>query len=143
MKAISVIVALVSSLSVGCYNMSSNLVLPVDWRYERIGLDEFRVFVPASEKNADQQAFPVAADIVRKHGYKSFEVVTPDKEFPHSGTFFEWGDDYRGNPGVMTWRIGSSFLVRAHKEEPERGRKLLDANLLSQYKKRQESVEKQ
>ena len=122
----------------GCHTIPEDLAAKKGWRFEHTAQDQFRIFVPVSELNAQSTSLPVAASILIRQGYESFEMLK-DKEFPQSGTTFFWGDSYGGAPGIFEWEIGTSFLVKGYKRRPDGIRVLDTQTVLSDYTAKQKN----
>ena len=93
-----------------CQHTPMNLASRPGWRFERLNLGKFRIFVSVPKATADDEGFAVAADLALTNGYRSFAVV-PDPDFKDSGTHVEQTYSYDGRPGMRIRGIGSSFLI--------------------------------
>jgi hypothetical protein len=112
-------------LAAGCLYLPRNLPAHLGWSVEQLGENDFRITPSQPAGGREVEAFAVAGDIAASRGFRSFKLI-PDPERPNSGTEFDWGDTYGGQPGILAWTIGISFRIHVFSTSAH-GKKLLDA----------------
>ena len=112
-------------LAAGCLYLPRNLPAQLGWSVEQLGENDFRITPLQPAEGRGIEAFAVAGDIAASRGFRSFELI-PDRERPNSGTEFDWGQTFGGQPGILAWRIGTSFRIHVFSISA-RGKPILDA----------------